>query len=79
MFRQKGQITQENEMLPHKERNVSERNIFVRSASFVTVDPELAPLVSYVQQAVALVLPMGCVPVLATDAIRPGNAATFSA
>ncbi len=33
-------------MLPHKERNVSERNIFVRSASFVTVDPELAPLVT---------------------------------
>ncbi len=46
MFRQEGKIAEEDEMLAHKERNVSETNIFVRSASIVAVDPELAPFVT---------------------------------
>ncbi len=40
-------MAKKDEMLAHKERNGSERNIFVRSASIVAVDPELAPFVSY--------------------------------
>ncbi len=34
-------------MWAHNERNVSERGMFVSSVSIITLDPELAPLVSY--------------------------------